>query len=419
MMNLTEHEFTEKMNQAGGKAYIVGGWVRDSLRGVAAHDKDYMVAGITEMAFVDIFPQAQKVGRSFPVFLLMIDDKKCEIAFARKEQKTGEGYRGFAIVYDPQVTVEEDLYRRDTAMNSMAMELPGLQLHDPYGGADDVRRQQIRAVSAHFCEDPVRALRAARQAAEFGFTITEETYRYMQACREELAAEPVERLYYELRRALAAARPSLFFRALARAELLTVTFPEVAALIGKKQPAAFHPEGDAFAHTMLVLDTVAVETDSLLARFCALVHDLGKGTTPQSMEPHHYGHEQRGQEVLHQWNARMTLPRDWLQGGTFVIREHMRAPRLGKAPKIVDLLLSLEHSVLTVPEFQAVIRADHHSLPYYLEHAEVFLQAMKQINGRDCPPGLMGKQIGEWLRNQQLVIYRKVLIESGFADKSC
>ena len=419
MMNITEQYFTEQLNQAGAKAYIVGGWVRDRLRGVTPHDKDYMVAGITEKAFMELFPQAQKVGRSFPVFLLTVDDRKCEIAFARKEQKTGEGYRGFAIVYDPQVTVEDDLYRRDTAMNSMAMELPGLLLHDPYGGADDVRQQRIRAVSAHFCEDPVRALRAARQAAEFGFTITEETYRYMQACREELAAEPAERLLNELRRALAADRPSLFFRALAQAELLSATFPELAALIGKTQPAAFHPEGDAFEHTMLVVDTVAAETDSILARFCALVHDLGKGTTPRSMEPHHYGHEQRGLEVLHQWNARMTLPRDWLQGGLFVIREHMRAPRLGKDPKIVDLLLSLDHSVLTVSEFQAVIRADHHSLPYYLEQAEVFLQAMKQINGRDCPPGLMGKQIGEWIRNQQLIGYRKVLIESGLADKSC
>ena len=418
-MNITEQYFTEQLNQAGAKAYIVGGWVRDRLRGVTPHDKDYMVAGITEKAFMELFPQAQKVGRSFPVFLLTVDDRKCEIAFARKEQKTGEGYRGFAIVYDPQVTVEDDLYRRDTAMNSMAMELPGLLLHDPYGGADDVRQQRIRAVSAHFCEDPVRALRAARQAAEFGFTITEETYRYMQACREELAAEPAERLLNELRRALAADRPSLFFRALAQAELLSATFPELAALIGKTQPAAFHPEGDAFEHTMLVVDTVAAETDSILARFCALVHDLGKGTTPRSMEPHHYGHEQRGLEVLHQWNARMTLPRDWLQGGLFVIREHMRAPRLGKDPKIVDLLLSLDRSVLTVSEFQAVIRADHHSLPYYLEQAEVFLQAMKQINGRDCPPGLMGKQIGEWIRNQQLISYRKVLIESGLADKSC
>ena len=179
MMNITEQCFTEKLNQAGARAYIVGGWVRDRLRGVTPHDKDYMVAGITERTFMELFPQAQKVGRSFPVFLLTIDGRKCEIAFARKELKTGEGYRGFAIVYDPQVSVEDDLYRRDTAMNSMAMELPELQLHDPYGGADDVRQQRIRAVSAHFCEDPVRALRAARQAAEVGFTITEETYRYM------------------------------------------------------------------------------------------------------------------------------------------------------------------------------------------------------------------------------------------------
>ena len=235
-MNITEQYFTEQLNQAGAKAYIVGGWVRDRLRGVTPHDKDYMVAGITEKAFMELFPQAQKVGRSFPVFLLTVDDRKCEIAFARKEQKTGEGYRGFAIVYDPQVTVEDDLYRRDTAMNSMAMELPGLLLHDPYGGADDVRQQRIRAVSAHFCEDPVRALRAARQAAEFGFTITEETYRYMQACREELAAEPAERLLNELRRALVAVRPSLFFSGTGPGEAADDCFPGTGSA-HRKDPA--------------------------------------------------------------------------------------------------------------------------------------------------------------------------------------
>ena len=128
------------------------------------------------------------------------------------------------------------------------------------------------------------------------------------------------------------------------------------------------------------------------------------------MEPHHYGHEQRGQDVLRQWNARMTLPREWLQGGLFVIREHMRAPRLAKPAKIVDLLLALDRSVLTVAEFQSIIRADHHGLPYYLEKAEFFLTAMKKVTGCDCPKELTGKQIGEWIRNQQLLVYRNTVL---------
>ena len=418
-MNITEEIFTQKLNQASAKVYIVGGWVRDHLRGVTPHDKDYMVAGITEDAFRELFPQAQKVGRSFPVFLLSVDGQNCEVAFARKERKSGPGYHGFDVSYDPEVTVAEDLYRRDTTMNSMAIELPSQNLCDPYGGAVDVQQQQIRAVSAHFCEDPVRALRAARQAAEFGFDITDETYDYMRTCREELQAEPTERLLQELRRALSAARPSIFFRALARANLLSATFPELAALMGKTQPVAFHPEGDAFEHTMLVLDTVAAETDSLIARFGALVHDLGKGTTPKYMEPHHYGHELRGQEVLKQWNTRMILPREWLQGGLFVIREHMRAPRLEKTAKIVDLLLSLERSSMSIADFQAIIRADHHGLPYYLEKAMFFIAAMKQVTGCNCPPGLVGKQIGEWIRNQQLIVYRNVLINLENTEKNC
>lgn len=410
---MTEKDFVNKIRTAGARVFIVGGWVRDFLRQVPAHDKDYMVAGMDEETFQSCFPDAHRVGKAFPVYLVDIDGHHAEVAFARKEEKQGAGYRGFAVEYGRQVTLEEDLYRRDTTMNSMAMELPTGEIFDPYGGKNDVKHGIIRPVSHHFAEDPVRALRAARQAAEFSFTLVEETKEAMGACREELAGEPTERLLQELKRALMTEKPSLFFQALAETGLLEVTFPELAALMGKTQPAAFHPEGDAFAHTMLVVDTVAAETESLLARFCGLVHDLGKGRTPTEMLPHHYDHEVRGQDVLQDWNRRMTLPKKWLQGGLFIIGQHMRAARLTKSGKIAELLLKVAASPLETADFQAVIRADHHGLPPYLAEASALIAAMQQVNGGLAPKNLQGAQIGAWVKSRQVKVVQNFMNHQG------
>ncbi|WP_041914276.1 HD domain-containing protein [Selenomonas ruminantium] len=403
---MKEIEFVTTVRAAGARVFIVGGWVRDFLRQVPAHDKDYMVAGIDEETFQRAFPHAPRVGKAFPVYLVEIDGQHAEVAFARKEEKQGEGYRGFAVEYGKDVTLEEDLYRRDTTINSLAMELPGGEIFDFYGGRQDMEQGIIRPVSHHFAEDPVRALRAARQAAEFGFVLSAEAKAAMASCREELAKEPTERLLQELKRALMTEKPSLFFRALQETGLLQVTFPELAALIGKTQPEAFHPEGDAFEHTMLVVDKVAAETDDLMARFCGLVHDLGKGLTPAEMLPHHYGHEEKGVEVLHSWNRRMTLPKRWVQAGKFVIAQHMRAARLNKPGKIVELLLKAAAVPLPVEGFQAIIRADHHSLPPYLEEAPAIIARLLQVDGHQAPNTLKGPEIGTWVRNQQIRIFR-------------
>ncbi len=408
---LTEQSFAARIRAMGGRVFIVGGWVRDQLRGVPAHDKDYLVSGLEEIDFQMEFPEAEKVGKSFPVYLLKIAGVSAEVAFARKERKTGSGYKGFATTYDPTVTVEEDLWRRDTTMNALALELTpdGTQLLDPFHGRDAIAARRISAVSQHFCDDPVRALRAARQAAAFDFTIDDQTYAYMRACRKELASEPVERLYGELLRALQTTRPSVFFRALQRADLLAVTFPELYALIGKTQPAAFHPEGDAFEHIMLVVDEVAAATKNVTARFAALAHDLGKGVTPPEMLPHHYGHEIKGLDVLDAWNARMTLPARWVQAARFVIREHMRAPRLTKPGKITALLLAIDKQRRTLPvtDFLAIIRADHHTLPYYLEYAPEIITRLHTVTGRDCPAHLQGPEVGQWLLAEQCKIFRQ------------
>ena len=405
---MKEMEFVTRCSSCGARVFIVGGYVRDAIRGAKPKDKDYVVSGMREDDFVRLFPDAEKVGKSFPVYLVLIDGEKCEVAFARRERKCGTGYRGFRVEFSPVVTIEDDLFRRDTTMNAIAVALPSHERIDPYGGADDIAHHIIRPVSEHFTDDPVRALRAARQRAELGFELLPETIEAMKLCRDEIAAEPSERIMNELTRALKTMRPSLFFRALRAADLLDVTFPEIFALIGKTQPTAFHPEGDAFEHTMLVVDDVASKTDDIMTRFSALVHDIGKGVTPASMLPHHYGHDKNGGAVLMKWNERMTLPREWVKAASFVIREHMRAPRLTKSGKIVRLLLDVERSPLTFDAFNAIIMADNKSLPIYLAHANDILPRLHEVSGNDAPEGVKGQAVGAWLIGEQAKIYKRL-----------
>ena len=402
---MEEMQFVRRVREAGGRVAVVGGWVRDTLRGVKPKDKDYVVSGLDENDFCGLFPGIQKVGRSFPVFLLEIDGVSSEIALARTEQKSGTGYLGFEIRADKTVALEDDLSRRDTTINAMALELfsdgtPSRRI-DLFGGEEDIRSRRIRAVSERFLEDPVRALRAARQAAVFGFTVEPQTIDFMSACREELMKEPQPRIFGELSRALEASRPSVFFLTLERARLLDAIFPELFALIGKTQPVAFHPEGDAFAHTMATVDAVAERTENIVVRFAALVHDLGKGTTPQSMLPHHYGHERRGLDVLEAWNRRMQLPKVWLQVAEFVIAEHMRASRLKKPGKIAELLVALSRLPVPAKEVLHVFCVDHGGLPPYFERYDALIAELLSIRGGDAPKELRGEAVGAWIRSQR------------------
>ena len=399
---MREEEFVKAVEGAGGTVYLVGGWVRDHLRGATPRDKDFVITGLEREAFAELFPAASLIGHAFPVYLVEIDGVRSEVSFARRERKSGHGYRGFAVDFGAEVTIEDDLFRRDTRINSMAYRLPAMELIDPYGGRSDLAHCVIRATSHHFSEDPVRALRAARQAAELGFVIEDGTRTLMADCATELEEEPTERIVHELSRALAAPQPSLFFEALAHANLLESVFPEIFALKGKTQPPQYHPEGDAYCHTMQIVDVVARKTQTIEARFAALVHDIGKGKTPEEMLPHHYGHEQRGLLVLDAWNKRMTLPKSWLMAAHFVIKEHMRAPLLKKTGKIADLLLAVEKSGLSFADFRRIICADHGTLPYYLVHGEELLRKMLQVRGTEAPPELRGADVGKWLREERV-----------------
>ena len=399
---MTEIEFAEKIAEIGGVAYLVGGAVRDKFRGVEAHDKDYCITGVLEKNFAEKFPAAFKVGKSFPVYMLEIGGKVSEVALARTEKKSGTGYHGFKVNFDKTVTIEQDLYRRDTTMNAMAVEILSGEVIDPFGGRADVAEKKIRATSEHFTDDPVRALRAARQAAQFDFEITAETLAAMNLCAFELSKEPGERIFAELEKALRTARPSRFFRSLDAAGLLDVTFPEIARLQGKTQPVEFHPEGDAYEHTMQIVDEIAKINPKPVIRFAALVHDLGKGLTPEEMLPHHYEHDRRGVDVLNEMSTRIRLPSDWKKIAAFVIREHMRAPVLTGAGKIIDLLIKIHNSKIAVADFNDIIRTDHHGLPNYLANAETILAEILKVSGKSAPPELKGAEIGDWIRAERI-----------------
>ena len=405
---MTEFEFAQKINEIGGTAYIVGGAVRDKFRGVKAHDKDYCITGVTEKDFAEKFPNVLNVGKSFPVFLLNIDDKHCEVALARTEKKSGTGYHGFNVKFDSSITIEQDLFRRDTTINAMAIDILRDELIDPFDGREDVANKKIRAVSKHFVDDPVRALRAARQSAQFNFEITEETLTAMNLCAFELKDEPGERIFAELKNALKTDKPSIFFRNLERAGILGVTFPEIDNLRGKTQPAEFHPEGDAYEHTLQIVDEVAKVNSKTEIRFAALAHDLGKGTTPAEMLPHHYQHEKRGLEVLQEMSRRINLPTDWKKIASFVISEHMRAPVMTRPGKIVDFMIRLHNSKISVDDFNDIINLDNRGLPLFLANAKIIISELLKINGKMAPSELKGEEIGNWIRKERIKVLGKL-----------
>ena len=225
IMTMNEKEFATKISHIGGTAYIVGGAVRDLVIERLPHDKDYVVTGVLEKDFFSEFPNAIKVGNSFPVYLVDIDGESCEVAFARTEKKSGHGYHGFVVSFDPLVTIEEDLFRRDTTMNAMAIEILTGKIVDPFNGENDVKNHVINAVSHHFLDDPVRSLRAARQAAEHGFIISDATIEMMKQSKEELKTVTHDRFFKEFEKALKSKHPEVFFKYLKETDLIEVCFP--------------------------------------------------------------------------------------------------------------------------------------------------------------------------------------------------
>ncbi|WP_282271598.1 multifunctional CCA addition/repair protein [Stenotrophomonas sp. PS02298] len=312
------------------KTYLVGGAVRDSLLGLQAGDRDWVVVGATQAQMeTDGF---KAVGKDFPVFLHPLTGE--EYALARTERKSGRGYRGFVVDADPSVTLEEDLQRRDFTINAIARDEETGELVDPWGGVRDIEQRVLRHVGPAFVEDPLRVLRAARFMARFaplGFTLAPETAALMRAMAAsgELDALVPERIWQELRRSLTMKQPSAFLRCLHDTGALAVILPEVDALYSVPQRAEFHPEVDTGVHQEMVSDMAAqlAPGDDLIG-FAALTHDLGKALTPNDELPRHIMHEQRGLKPLAKLCERLKIPLDHRQLAEAVCREHLNVHRI-------------------------------------------------------------------------------------------
>jgi len=306
------------------RIYQVGGAVRDALLGRPVHDRDWVVVGGTPEAMVAA--GYQPVGRDFPVFLH--PETHEEYALARTERKSGRGYRGFVVHASPEVTLEEDLARRDLTINAIAADADwkGVgAVFDPYHGVADIRARVLRHVGPAFAEDPVRILRVARFAARFtDFSVAPETLALMRSMvvAGEVQALVPERVWQELARGLMEAAPSRMLTVLRECGALAVLLPEVERLWGVPQRADYHPEVDTGVHLLLVLDMAARLQASLPVRFACRMHDLGKGTTPAHVLPRHIGHEGRSARLLQGVCERLRVPTDCRETADVVAREH-------------------------------------------------------------------------------------------------
>ena len=309
------------------QVYLVGGAVRDELLGRPPTERDWCVVGSTpaELESMGYRP----VGKDFPVFLH--PDTGEEYALARTERKTAAGYHGFSFNTSPDVTLEEDLRRRDLTINAMARDADGT-LIDPYGGRDDLEKRVLKHVSDAFAEDPVRVLRVAKFAARFaalGFEVADETMALMRSMVDngEVDALVPDRVWKETEAALRGPSSRRFFETLRDCGALARVYPEVDALFGVPQPAKWHPEIDTGVHVMMVLDAAERLTPSGAVRFAALVHDLGKATTPAHRLPSHPGHEQRGRKLIAALAERLPVPRAWRELAMLVAEFHTHCHR--------------------------------------------------------------------------------------------
>ena len=326
------------------KSYLVGGAVRDRLLGRPVEERDWVVVGATPESLRAL--GFKSVGKDFPVFLH--PDTREEYALARTERKTAPGYHGFVFHAEPDVTLEQDLLRRDLTINAMAEDAEG-RLIDPYGGLRDLEQRRLRHVSPAFSEDPVRILRLARFAARFaplGFTVAEETLSLMRGmvAAGEVDALVPERVFAELAKALAEERPSPFFEVLRACGALARLFPEIEALFGVPQPPQHHPEIDTGLHTLLVLDQAARLSTDPAVRFAALTHDLGKALTDPAGWPRHYGHEKLGLPALERLCDRLKAPNAYRKLAERVMRYHGHAHKARelRPGTLVDLLQRLD-----------------------------------------------------------------------------
>lgn len=363
------------------EVYCVGGAVRDELLGLPIKDRDWVVVGATPEQMVA--QGYQPVGKDFPVFLH--PETHEEYALARTERKTARGYKGFQVYAAPEVTLEQDLARRDLTINAIAKNAQG-QLIDPHHGQQDLQAKLFRHVSNAFIEDPVRILRVARFAARFAdFNVAPETMRLMQDMVQngEVDALVPERVWQELSRGLMEYTPSRMFAVLRECGALKQLLPEVDRLWGVPQPAQHHPEIDTGVHVMMVVDYAASQGYNLPVRFAALTHDLGKGTTPADILPRHIGHEQRSVNLLKDLCKRLKVPNDCKELAHIVAKLHGKVHAVFEMRPATIMQFLQDTDALRQPaRFEDFLRACESDSRGRLGYADKPFPAAQKL--RDC-----------------------------------
>lgn len=404
-------EIANKIKEKGGALYLVGGAVRDELLGRKVHDEDYCVQGLNKNEFEELFPNAFKRGKFFGVY----DIEQKEFALARKERKNGQGHKEFNIKTGKEITIEDDLSRRDITINSMAKEVLTGKIIDPYNGKQDLKNRIIRATTEAFKEDPLRVYRVARFASMLNFEVDKQTLNMMNEQKEELKTLSQERVFNEFRKALETNKPSIFFEVLRKADVLDVHFKEIYNLIGQTQPEKYHPEGDSYKHTMIVLDKSSELTKDLSIRFSALVHDLGKGITPKEMLPHHYGHDKNGVALVEKFARRLKIPNSWMKCGKVSAKEHMLGGIFNKMtpPKQVDFITRVSKSKLGLEGMKIVVLCDRwreEEIPKDIVFDEIGKECVNKINGEYIKQKYNIKEmkdIGDLLRKERIEWIKK------------
>ncbi len=400
------------------KFYQVGGAVRDKLLDRPVVDRDWVVVGSAPEDLIAL--GYKRVGAEFPVFLHPQTHE--EYALARTERKVAPGYKGFQFTASPGVSLEDDLRRRDLTINAMAEDEAG-RLIDPFGGLEDLRKGLLRHVSQAFVEDPVRILRVARFAARFGFRVADETLTLMRDIVRagEVDALVPERVWLELERALGEKQARRFFEVLKECEALRSLLPELDALFGVPQPARYHPEIDTGVHVLMVLDQATGLSDDTRVRFAALVHDLGKGTTPKDEWPSHKGHELRSSALIDALCRRFRIPNEYRDLAKLVARYHSHCHRLAelRPATVLDTLKALDafrkperfQRFLLACQADAQGRGGLEDKPY--PQGQRFLEAWHAASRVDAhelvEKGLEGPQIAEAIDRLRLKALTAVL----------
>lgn len=403
------------------KTYLVGGAVRDQLLHYPVYEKDWVVVGASVNEMLEL--GYQQVGKDFPVFLH--PQTKDEHALARTERNTAAGYKGFEVHASPDVTLEEDLIRRDLTINAIAQDEAG-NIIDPYNGQADLKNKILRHVSPAFSEDPVRILRVARFAARYahlGFSVADETHDLMKkmVANGEANALVAERVWQEFHKALRERNPEIFIKTLRDCNALKIILPEIDALFGVPQPLQHHPEIDTGIHTLMVLQQACLLSPEPATRFAALCHDLGKALTPKENWPSHHGHEAKGKKPIQQLCHRLRIPNDFKSLALITAEFHLHVHRAFEIKK-TTLLKTLEKlDGMRKPEryeqFLIACTADIRGRTGYenkeYPQADYYRQALAIIKSVDIQAlkemGLQGKEMGDAIHTARLSALNKQL----------